>query len=255
MNTTHRRPIIVGNWKMNTTPDEGGPLADAVCNLSGDLTALDLVLCPPYMGLHAVSERLKGSGIGLGAQNMHWESEGAYTGEISARMLLTAGCSHVILGHSERRTILGETDEIVNLKAHHALATGLTPILCVGETLEEREAGRTQQVVTVQVHEGLSGITADQLRQIVLAYEPIWAIGTGRVATPDQANHVHGTIRCLLEDMAGADVATSVRIQYGGSVKPENATDLLSQPDIDGALVGGASLAADSFVGIARAAV
>ncbi len=255
MNTTYRRPIIAGNWKMNTTPDDGGALADTVLNLAGDLTAIDLLLCPPHTGLHVVSKRLRGSGIGLGAQNMHWESEGAYTGEISAKMLLTAGCSHVILGHSERRTILGETDEIVNRKVHQALATGLTPILCVGENLEEREAGQTDQVVTVQVREGLAGIPADELRQIVLAYEPIWAIGTGRVATPDQANGVHCKIRILLEDIAGIDIATSVRIQYGGSVKPENAADLLSEPDIDGALVGGASLEADSFVAIARAVV
>ena len=249
-----RRPIIAGNWKMYTTASEGGALADAIRAQASDLDGIDLVLCPPYTGLAAVAERLQGSAIGLGAQNMHWEAEGAFTGEVSAKMLLTAGCSYVILGHSERRAYFGETNEGVHRKTVVALASGLTPIVCVGETLEQREADQTDTVVTTQVREALSGIDAADLARVVVAYEPVWAIGTGRVATPEQANAVHRCIRSLLTDLAAADLAQRIRIQYGGSVKPDNAGTLLSESDIDGALVGGASLEAESFLAIARVA-
>ncbi|MBT5877022.1 MAG: triose-phosphate isomerase [Candidatus Latescibacteria bacterium] len=255
MTSEKRRPIIAGNWKMNTTPEEGAALAESVLNQSMQLPDLDMVVCPPFTGLHAVAERLTGSSVSLGAQDMHWESDGAYTGAISAKMLLTLGCRHVILGHSERRTIFGESDDHVNRKIHQALTTGLLPIVCVGESLDERESRRTEQVVTVQIRAALSGISEGQMEGLVLAYEPIWAIGTGRVATPEQANSVHHHIRSLVEAQFGAHVSSAIRIQYGGSVKPDNAHELLSQPDIDGALIGGASLEADSFIAIAQAAV
>lgn len=239
---------------MYTTVSDGVALADAVRAQASDLNGVDLVLCPPFTGLTAVAERLQNSTIGLGAQNMHWEAEGAYTGEVSAKMLLTAGCRWVILGHSERRAYFGETDEAVHRKTVVALASGLTPIVCVGETLEQREADQTDRVVTTQVREALSGVDPSDLARVVVAYEPVWAIGTGRVATPEQANAVHRCIRALLADLSDADIAQQIRIQYGGSVKPDNAGTLLSESDIDGALVGGASLEAESFLAIARAA-
>ena len=193
------------------------------------------------------------SPVALGAQNMHDQSSGAFTGEVAPPMLLDLGCRYVILGHSERRTLFGETDAVVNAKTRAALAAGLTPIVCVGETLEEREGGRTAAVVTTQVQGSLAGLTPADLEKIVVAYEPVWAIGTGRVATPQQAQEVHALIRGLLGGLASPAVAAKVRIQYGGSVKPDNAADLAVQPDIDGALVGGASLKADDFLGIAKA--
>lgn len=250
-----RRPIIAGNWKMYTTPPEGRTLARAIRTQAGELSQVDLVLCPPFTSLSAVAECLQHSTIGLGAQNMHWEMEGTCTGEVSAKMLLTVGCQYVILGHSERRTSFGETDEMVHRKVRTALASGLIPIVCVGETLAQREAGQTDQVVCMQVREALSDLSAVDLVRVVLAYEPVWAIGTGRVATPDQANAVHRRIRALLVELSDEEAAGRIRIQYGGSVKPENAAALLAEPDIDGALVGGASLKADAFLEIARAAV
>jgi triosephosphate isomerase len=214
----------------------------------------DLAICPPFVYLCAVAAALKGSRVGLGAQNMYFEAKGAFTGEISAAMVKDTGCRYVILGHSERRHILGEKDEVIRTKVQAAFAAQIEPILCVGETLEERDGNRTLAVIERQVREGLTGTTAEQARRLTLAYEPVWAIGTGRNATPEQAQEVHAAIRKLLAALFGADTAETIRIQYGGSVKPENAHAILGQPDVDGALVGGASLKADSFLQIARAA-
>ncbi len=210
-----------------------------------------MIVCPPFTSLETANELLKGSGIGLGAQNMYFEESGAFTGEISAAMLKSVGCEFVILGHSERRTIFGESDEVINKKVKKALASGLKPIFCIGETLEERESGVTFDAVKRQVVNGLAGVTEAEMDSVIIAYEPVWAIGTGKVATPDQAQEVHAFIRAELVKLFGAAVAEKTIIQYGGSVKPENAKELLGQPDIDGALVGGACLKADSFVGIA----
>ncbi|NBW97589.1 MAG: triose-phosphate isomerase [Planctomycetia bacterium] len=250
-----RKPIVAGNWKMNLDRTKARELAAAVAARRGEAAAVDLVLCPPAVYVETVGTTLAGSGsdVGLGAQNMLDKAGGAYTGEIAPPMLVDLGCDYVILGHSERRTLFGETDSAVNVKAKAALAAGLVPIVCVGETLEEREAGRTAAVVTAQVQGSLAGIPAGDLEKVVVAYEPVWAIGTGKVATPEQAQEVHALIRGLLAKLASPEVAGRVRIQYGGSVKPDNAADLARQPDIDGALVGGASLKADDFLGIARA--
>ncbi|GAB5402540.1 MAG: triose-phosphate isomerase [Aureliella sp.] len=214
---------------------------------------VDVAVCPPGVYLHDVGAALSGSSIALGAQNMSDKAEGAFTGEVSAAMLSDLGCKYVILGHSERRQLFGETDASVNLKLAAALAGNLTPIVCVGETLEEREGGTTADVIATQVRGSLAGLTAEQAGGIVIAYEPVWAIGTGKTASPEQAEEVHAQIRGLLTELFG-DVAESIRIQYGGSVKPDNAAELLSKPNIDGALVGGASLKADSFAAIVAAA-
>jgi triosephosphate isomerase len=248
-----RKPIVAGNWKMNLDRSRGRALAAAVVARRGEAAAADLVLCPPAADLESVGAAVAGSDITLGGQNAHDQSSGAFTGEVAAGMLADLGCRYVILGHSERRTLFGETDAIVNAKTKAALAAGLTPIVCVGETLTEREAGRTTAVVETQVKGSLAGLSPGDLERIVIAYEPVWAIGTGKVATPGQAQEVHALIRRLLGALGSPDVAAKVRIQYGGSVKPDNAADLASQPDIDGALVGGASLAADDFLAIAAA--
>lgn len=254
MKTTARRLIIAGNWKMHTDVVDGATLVAEVIDRTETLSlSADLVLCPPFTHLAVASTQLSGSSISLGAQNMHEAPEGAYTGEVSARMLLTSGCRHVILGHSERRTFFDETNRTVNGKVRSAISAGLTPILCIGETLEDREAGRTEQVVGAQVREGLSDTKPETADDIVLAYEPVWAIGTGKVATPDQADRVHSHLRTVIAEMFGDDFAERIRIQYGGSVKPENAGALMSRPHIDGALVGGASLDASSFEAIIRA--
>lgn len=251
-----RRKIVAGNWKMNKTVDEA---VELVRSLKEKLDAapvddVDVVVCPPFVDLVPVREVVSGSKIGLGAQNVFWEDSGAYTGEISAGMLLSAGCSYVIVGHSERRQYFGETNATVNKRLQKAFSAGLTPIMCVGERLEQRQAGITRAVVEIQIREGLAGISADQVKQMIIAYEPVWAIGTGVNATPEQAQEVHRFIRKLLAEMFGEDTAEAVRIQYGGSVKPDNAAELMSQPDVDGALVGGASLKADSFYDIIAAA-
>ncbi len=217
-------------------------------------SAVDVAICPPWVYLHDVGSNLRGSSIGLGAQNMYHEKEGAFTGEISGMMLRDLGCRYVILGHSERRQFMGETDAIVNKKVFAALRSELTPIVCVGETLNEREAGVTKQVIAAQMKGSLAKLSSDQGRQLVIAYEPVWAIGTGKTATPAQAEEVHLQIRNLLNDFFGKPVAETIRIQYGGSVKPDNAVELLSQPNIDGALVGGASLKAPDFAAIVDAA-
>jgi len=250
-----RRPIVAGNWKMNKTASEAASfVAELKPLLGAECSACDVVLCPPFTSLGAVHAGLEGSAIGLGAQNMHWESDGAYTGDVSPAMILTSGCTYVILGHSERRQYAFETDEQVNRKLAAALVAGLTPIVCVGESLEEREAEQVEEVVVGQVRAGLEGIDGTQAADIVLAYEPVWAIGTGRTATAAQAEEVHALIRKFLVGRFGGEVAEQMRIQYGGSVKPDNAVELFSQKNIDGGLIGGAALDAESFAAIVKAA-
>ena len=250
-----RRKIVAGNWKMNLDRAKAKELTAAVAARVAEADATELVLCPPAAYLETVSATLAAakSAVALGGQNMHDKASGAFTGEVAPGMLLDLGCRYVILGHSERRTLFGETDAIVNAKTKAALAAGLIPIVCVGETLEERESGRTSDVVATQVRGSLAGLPPADLEKTVVAYEPVWAIGTGKVATPQQAQEVHALIRGLLGTLSSPAVADKVRIQYGGSVKPDNAADLAIQPDIDGALVGGASLKADDFLGIAKA--
>ena len=248
-----RRPLIAGNWKMNLNRAEALALARGVVERARAGKA-ELLVCPPSAYLIPVAEVLAGRPVALGAQNMYFEDNGAFTGEISAAMLKDVGATYVILGHSERRHILGETDLDVNRKVKKSLATGLTPIVCVGETLEEREAGRTAEVIRTQFTGSLADVSADQAQKLVIAYEPVWAIGTGRTASPQQAQEVHADLRNLLSKGYNQSVAAEVRILYGGSVKPANAGELLSQGDIDGALVGGASLVAGDFLAIAEAA-
>ena len=250
-----RTPMIAGNWKMNLTHVEATDLAGAIVNSVKGLEGVDIVLCPPFTSLGAVAEAVKGSAVKLGAQNMHWAENGAYTGEVSANMLLTHGCGYVILGHSERRGYFGETDAVVALKVISSLAAGLLPIVCVGETREEREEGVTQSVVERQVRSAFEGIDSEVFGDTVIAYEPVWAIGTGLTATVEQAQEVHALIRRILTDMMGGKVAERTRILYGGSMKPQNASELVLQPDVDGGLIGGASLDADSMMGIVKAAV
>ena len=245
-----RRQFIAGNWKMNLNRGSAAALAEAVAKATAAQDGIDLAVCPPCCYLEAVGRAIAGSKVALGAQNIYHEKDGAFTGEISASMLCDLGCKYVILGHSERRHILGETDAAINKKVHAALAAGLTPIVCVGELLSEREAGHTMAVIRSQFDGSLAGLSAEQITKIVIAYEPVWAIGTGKVATPQQAEEVHLDLRKLMAERYNSSVAQSVRIQYGGSVKPDNAAELLGQPNIDGALVGGASLKVDQFLGI-----
>jgi triosephosphate isomerase len=250
-----RQKIIAGNWKMNKDVDESAALINGLKeSLKNVSDAVEVVLCPPYTSLTLASQLLRGNRLKLGAQNMHYEDDGAYTGEISGRMLRSIGCEYVILGHSERRTYFQESDSVVNRKIMKALALGLKPIACVGETLDERERGLTEVVVSKQVRGILEGVPAEGLRRLVVAYEPVWAIGTGKNATPQQANEVHKLIRDLVSKLFDQGASEGLVIQYGGSVKPDNAAELLQQPDIDGALVGGASLKADSFAEIVKAA-
>jgi triosephosphate isomerase (TIM) len=249
-----RRPLIAGNWKMNLSRAESVELAREIVDRATGVSAVDLAICPPSVYLDAVQGIVRGSAVALGAQNMYHEGAGAFTGEISGAMLVDLGCRYVILGHSERRHILGETDRDVNRKVLAALAQGLQPIVCVGETLEQREAGKTRDVVAAQCAGSLEGLSADQMARIVIAYEPVWAIGTGKVATPEQAEEVHADLRRMLENRYNAAVAAGIRIQYGGSVKPDNAASLLSRENIDGALVGGAALRAGDFFGIVAGA-
>jgi triosephosphate isomerase len=250
-----RRKFVAGNWKMNKTADAAVALIEAVKPLLAGLTAdRDVVVCPPFTSLSAARTALTGSGMGLGAQNLHWEPAGAYTGEISADMLLTSGCTHVILGHSERRQYFGETDETVNRKLNAALKAGLAPIVCVGETRQEREAGRIEAVVLGQISGSLQGLSCAQAALVTVAYEPVWAIGTGLTATAAQAEEVHALIRGRLAELFGAGVASAMRIQYGGSVKADNAAELFGQANIDGGLIGGAALDAASFAAIVKAA-
>jgi len=248
-----RRPIIAGNWKMYKTATEAATLVRELIPLVKDAAA-EVVVAPPFTALDRVAGLIKGTNIALGSQNVYWEKEGAFTAEVAPGMLVDLGVTYAIVGHSERRQYFGETDATVNKRALAALAAGLKPIVCVGETLAQRESGETAKVVEDQVRGSLADFTADQMNSSVIAYEPVWAIGTGKVASTEQAQEVHAIIRGLLGSMFGAEVAAGVRIQYGGSVKPDNAATLLSQPDIDGALVGGAALKADSFAAIVNAA-
>jgi len=248
-----RIPIVAGNWKMNELIGEAIDLAAEVTRRLDGASPAEVVLCPPFTALRAVGDTIRSGPPKLGAQNVHWESQGAYTGEISAPMLRDLSCEYVIVGHSERRAHFHESDENVLRKVEAILAAGMRPIVCVGETLEQRETERTEEVVRVQVENGLRGI-GDRLRNAVIAYEPVWAIGTGRTATPDQVQQAHAFIRGIIGEMAGEAVAGAVRIQYGGSVKPSNAAELFALPDVDGGLIGGASLKADSFVAIVNAA-
>lgn len=250
-----RRKIIAGNWKMHKTIVEATALASAVKQEVGQLEHPTVVICPPFTALTEVSMALKDSEIQVGAQNMHQGDSGAFTGEVSAEMVLTSGCSYVILGHSERRTLFSETDQLVNVKTRKALAVGLTPIVCVGETLVQRQAGRMEQVIEEQFNGSLEGLSAEEIGRVVIAYEPVWAIGTGQVATPDQAEEVHRFIRGLLTRRYDKATAEEIAILYGGSVKGSNAAGLFAKENIDGALVGGASLKADEFVAIVRAMI
>lgn len=249
-----RLPLIAGNWKMNKTVAEALDLVESMLSDLVRISTVERVLCPPFVALAPVAERLRGTEVGLGAQHMHWEDAGAFTGEVSPLMLKDL-CTYVIVGHSERRAYFAETDGTVNLRLQAAIRHGLKPILCVGETLSENESGRTVEVVRRQVNLGLSGFTSDQIRGIVIAYEPVWAIGTGKAASPEGANAVVAeVIRPAIEALAGEAEAESIRVLYGGSVKPDNAAPFFRQADIDGALVGGASLKAEDFVGIVAAA-
>ncbi|HEY4299422.1 MAG TPA: triose-phosphate isomerase [Candidatus Didemnitutus sp.] len=250
-----RRKLIAGNWKMNKTAADGVVLTKEILAGIGRETAVDIVLCPPFTALESVGRQLEGHAVRLGAQNMHAEKNGAFTGEISAEMLRGLFVTYVILGHSERRTYFGETDAFINRKVVAALANQLKPIVCVGESLAEREAGSTLSVVAKQVEGCLQGLTKDQMASVVIAYEPVWAIGTGKVATTAQAQEVHAYIRDLLTKLFGSPVAQKVRILYGGSMKPANAPELLAQKDIDGGLIGGASLETKSFVDLVKAAI
>ncbi|MFM8262038.1 MAG: triose-phosphate isomerase [Pirellula sp.] len=249
-----RRLLIAGNWKMNLDRGRSLALVQGLVESLRNTSNVDVAVCPPSVYLGEMGKALHGSNIGLGAQNAYSQPEGAYTGEVSCAMLKDVSCQYVILGHSERRAIFGETDQMVNEKLHAVLAAGLTPIVCVGETLEQREAGQTEQVVRSQCSGSLHGLTDEQMLKTVLAYEPVWAIGTGKTATPAQAEEVHHGIRTLLANLFSNETSQKVIILYGGSVKADNALELLSEPNIDGALVGGASLKQDSFLGIVQSA-
>src|SRR3989339_1384373 len=247
-----RNKVIAGNWKMNNDLNGTVNLISELKKGVNDQTKATVIVCPPFTSLETAQTLLKDSLIKFGAQNMYFEESGAFTGEISPSMLKSVGCEYVILGHSERRTIFGESDATINKKNHKALASGLLPIFCIGETLEEREKGITFDVVKRQVVEGLKNIDAESMKKIIIAYEPVWAIGTGKVASKEQAEEVHKFIRGLVEKLYDKPVAEAVRIQYGGSVKPDNVSILMSEPDIDGALVGGAALEAESFVKLVK---
>lgn len=249
-----RRPLIAGNWKMNLSRDEAVNLARGVGAAAGD-GEVDVLVCPTFVHLDGVLSAVEGSKVAVGSQDVYFEANGAFTGETSTAMLDDLGCQFVILGHSERRNVIGESDELINQKLHATLKAGLKPILCVGELLEQREAGKTMEVVQSQVEGSLKDISAEQMADIVIAYEPVWAIGTGKTATPEQAQQVHADLRSLFASRYNQEVADAVRILYGGSVKPANAAELMACPDIDGALVGGASLKAESFAGIIDAAI
>lgn len=250
---SERRPFIAGNWKMNLDRAASVALAGGVAERVGSNADVEVAVCPPACYLEAVVAAAQGSAVGVGGQNMYQEPEGAFTGEISGPMLLDIGCTYVILGHSERRQYFGETDESINIKLKAALALGLIPIVCVGETLQQREAGATQSIIQTQFTGSFSGISPEDMVKTVIAYEPVWAIGTGKTASPQQAEEVHSDLRKMVENQYTFQIAQQVRIQYGGSVKPGNAAELLSQPNIDGALVGGASLKVDDFIAIVDA--
>lgn len=248
-----RVPVIAANWKMNKTVAEAAAFMHAFTPLVKDVSAAKVIVCPPYTALAAVLDGARGTAIEVGGQNCHTKANGAFTGEVAAPMLQEAGCQWVIVGHSERRQYFDETDEIVNEKLHAALKSGLKVILCIGETLEQREDGQMDTVLRDQIGGGLANVSGADLAQVVIAYEPIWAIGTGVTASPEQAEEAHGFVRGLVQKLYNATAAESIRIQYGGSVKPENAADLLAKPNVDGALVGGASLDPEGFAVIVKA--
>ncbi len=252
-----RKPFVAGNWKMNMDSHTGVALAKAVAEGSAELagSSVSVAVIPPFVYLPSVGQAVGSSGVAIGAQDVYFEEKGAFTGEISPAMLKDVGCTYVLCGHSERRHVLGETDDVVNKKLLASLAGGLLPILCVGELLEERDASQTEQVVERQIRAGLAGLSAEKASAVTIAYEPVWAIGTGRTATREQAQEVHAFIRKLVAEMYNETLAAEIRILYGGSVKPDNAKELMSEADVDGALVGGASLKADVFVQIIQAAV
>ncbi len=246
-----RKKVIAGNWKMNNDISETRNLISEILKkLKNKNVNCDIIACPTFTSLSEAYSLTKGTKVKLGAQNMYFEESGAFTGEISAKMLKSTGCEYVILGHSERRAIFSESNELINKKIKKALSVGLKPIFCVGETLEERKKGTTKEVVRNQVIQGLENVSEDEMKEIIVAYEPVWAIGTGVNATPDQAQEVHEFIRGLIKEKYSTKIAENLIIQYGGSVKPDNSKELMSQKDVDGALVGGASLKADSFLGI-----
>lgn len=242
-----RRPLIAGNWKMYKTNPEAVQAASAIKGLTADEDRVDIMIAPTNTALAAVADAIKGTPVALGAQNVHWESEGAYTGEVSAQMLTSVGCSHVIIGHSERRQYFGETDETVNRKIRAAVAAGLVPVMCIGENETQREQGLTFSILDKQIQNGLKNFFLNDLSSLVLAYEPVWAIGTGKTATTQQAQEVHAHLRHWFGQAFGEDFSLKLRILYGGSVKPANIKDLMAMPDVDGALVGGASLDPESF--------
>ncbi len=242
-----RTPFIAGNWKMYKTVVEAVKYVKEFRSLVKDITGVEIVLAAPFTAIHAAAEAARNSNVGIAAQDVYWEKQGAFTGEVSAPMIREAGAEYVIIGHSERRTLFGETDETVNRKVGAAFSEDLTPIVCIGETLEQRERNETFGVLDTQIARGLAGITAEQITQLVIAYEPVWAIGTGRNATPAQAAEAHAHIRQRVLDQHGAETAELVRVIYGGSVKPENIRDLITQPNVDGALVGGACLEVEGF--------
>lgn len=247
-----RKPFIAGNWKMNTNSTSAVALAAGLAKELEDVEKPDVAVCPPFVYLQSVAAALSASNIAVGAQNVYFEGNGAFTGEISCEMLKDAGCSYVIIGHSERRHVIGETDELINKKLAAAINSGLLPVFCVGELLEERQAEKTCDVVTGQIKKGLEGLDDERVQAVTIAYEPVWAIGTGLTATPDQAQQVHGMIRGLLGELYNEDIAQKMRLQYGGSAKPNNAAELLAQPDVDGLLVGGASLKVEDFAAMVK---
>lgn len=247
---SYRKPFIAGNWKMYKTAAEAVETAKKLTGLVSGVINVDVMIAPPFTALSHVYEAIKESSVMLGAQNLFWEKEGAYTGEISPGMIVSSGCRYVIIGHSERRQYFGETDQTVNKKIRSALNNGLVPVICIGETENERDAADTFNILDKQIKMGLEGFSPNDLEQMILAYEPVWAIGTGKTATSDQAQEVHRFLRNLIETLLGKKIAGSTRILYGGSVKPENIGELMSMPDIDGALVGGASLDAEKFASI-----
>ncbi len=249
-----RQLFVAGNWKMNLNAQQSHDLCAALKDQLSGVSNVRLAVCPPYVYLKGAADVLAGSNIEVGAQNMYVEDKGAFTGEVSGAMLLDSGCRLVILGHSERRHVMGESDAFINRKVLKALEVGLEPILCVGEKLEQREAGQTEAVVTGQLRAGLEGVSAEQMARVTIAYEPVWAIGTGKTATSAQAEEVHKILRDLLVELYGAEVAGQTIIQYGGSVKADNVAELMSNPNVDGALVGGASLKAEQFVPLVQAA-
>lgn len=248
-----RKPFVAGNWKMNTDSQGAVDLAQGLAAQVKD-EQVTVAVCPPFVYLQAVAQAVSGSSVAVGSQDVYFEANGAFTGEISTDMLKDVGSTYVLCGHSERRHVLGETDSLVNQKLKATLDAGLLPILCIGELLEQRDADETESVCEVQLKEGLAGVTAGQMASVTIAYEPVWAIGTGRTASPEQAQEVHAFVRKVLADLYDEKIAQATRIQYGGSAKPGNAAELMGQPDVDGLLVGGASLKVDDFVAIINAA-